>query len=97
MGQFDRALEFQLKANEIYEAVLDEHHPLRATSYNNLSCIYSDMNYYYLPYAETAVAILQFNFPNGHPNLDEAKRNLEYLKKRKSGSEEEQKRGKNNL
>jgi exonuclease III len=28
-----------------------------------------------------AVAILQKLFPNGHPNLDKFKRNLEYLKK----------------
>jgi len=34
-----------------------------------------------LAYAEKAVAILQFNFPNGHPNLDVMTRNLENIKK----------------
>ncbi|MCX6583806.1 MAG: tetratricopeptide repeat protein [Candidatus Aminicenantes bacterium] len=83
MGQLDRALEFQLKALAIREAVLDKNHPDLATSYNNLSWIYRDMKDYAsaLPYAEKAVDILQFNFPNGHPNLDGAKRNLEVLKK----------------
>ncbi|MGE5342492.1 MAG: tetratricopeptide repeat protein [Candidatus Omnitrophota bacterium] len=43
MGQLDRALEFQLKAIEIREAVLDFQHPDLATSYNNVSLIYQDM------------------------------------------------------
>jgi hypothetical protein len=34
-----------------------------------------------LAYAEKAVAILQQLFPNGHPNLDVMKQNLEEIKK----------------
>ncbi|NIM13604.1 MAG: tetratricopeptide repeat protein, partial [Candidatus Aminicenantes bacterium] len=40
LGQFDRALEFQEKAQKIWEAVLDKNHPDLAKSYNNLSMIY---------------------------------------------------------
>ena len=32
-----------------------------------------------LPYAQKAVDILQTLFPNGHPHLEEALKNLEYL------------------
>ncbi|MGE5342484.1 MAG: tetratricopeptide repeat protein [Candidatus Omnitrophota bacterium] len=42
-GQLDRALEFQLKAIEIRESVLDSQHPDLATSTNNVSMIYQDM------------------------------------------------------
>ena len=40
-----KALEFQLKANEISEKVLDAGHSDLATSYNNLSLIYRDSFY----------------------------------------------------
>jgi tetratricopeptide (TPR) repeat protein len=43
LGQLDRALEFQLKANEVAEQVLAKNHPDLATSYNNLSLIYKDL------------------------------------------------------
>ncbi len=40
MGQLDRALEFQLKTVDIFEAVLAKNHPSLATSYSNISTIY---------------------------------------------------------
>jgi len=43
LGQLDRALGFQLKTVEIFEALLDPMHPDLATSYNNVSQIYLDL------------------------------------------------------
>ncbi|MDQ1353039.1 MAG: hypothetical protein QG657_3345, partial [Acidobacteriota bacterium] len=57
-------------------------HPSLATSYNNLSLIYQNIGQLDLAieYQLKAVVIMQFNFPNGHPNLDVMKQNLEILK-----------------
>lgn len=84
MGDLEKALEFQLKDTKILEEVLEPNHPDSATSYNNLAVIYLDMKKYRkaLPYAKKAVAILQHLFPNGHPNLDLFKENLELIKKK---------------
>ncbi len=43
MGNLPQALDFQLKAIEIYEKILAFDHPDLATSYSNLSNIYQDM------------------------------------------------------
>jgi tetratricopeptide (TPR) repeat protein len=77
----ERALEFQLKAVEIREQVLDKNHPDLATSYNNLSLIYKDKGQLERarPYAQKAVNILASLFPHGHPNLDVMRKNLEDL------------------
>ena len=40
MGDLNKALEYQVKAVEVYEKVLDKNHPDVAMSYNNLSTIY---------------------------------------------------------
>jgi tetratricopeptide (TPR) repeat protein len=81
LGQLDRALEFQLKAVEIREQVLDKNHPDIAQSYNNLSMIYQDLGQLdrARPYAQKAVDILTALFPHGHPNLDISRKNLEGL------------------
>ncbi|HLP48923.1 MAG TPA: tetratricopeptide repeat protein [Candidatus Kapabacteria bacterium] len=83
----EKALEFQIKAQEIIELLMGTFHPEAARCYANLSSIYQDMNdnVSALAYAEKAVDILQDFFPHGHPNLSTAKRNLEILKKRKAG------------
>ena len=83
MGSLKKALEFQLKALDIFEQVLDKNHPSLAVSYNNLALIYKDFKDYEsaATYGEKAVAILQHLFPNGHPNLETAKRNLEGIRK----------------
>jgi hypothetical protein len=64
--------------------VLDKNHPDKAQSYHNLSTLYLDMKQYSTAreYAQKAVVILQYLFPNGHPNLDTAKQNLEEINKR---------------
>jgi tetratricopeptide (TPR) repeat protein len=76
-------LGFQEKAVKIREAVLDKNHPDFAQSYNNLSLIYKAQGQLEsaCQYGEKAVAILLQLFPNGHPNLDTAKENLENIKK----------------
>jgi len=79
LGRLEKALEFQLKALNIREQVLDKNHPDLAQSYNNIAMIYKAVKDYEPAetYGEKAVAILQRLFPNGHPNLETAKRNLE--------------------
>jgi len=81
MGQLDRALEFQLKANEIYEAVLDEHHPLRATSYNNVSLIYQDMGQLdrALEFQLKTVEIFEAVLAKNHPDLATSYNNLSQI------------------
>jgi tetratricopeptide (TPR) repeat protein len=78
MGQLDRALEFQLKANDIYEAVLDDHHPLRATSYNNVSTIYKDMGQLEraLEFQLKTVDIFEEVLDKTHPDLAMSYNNL---------------------
>jgi hypothetical protein len=85
MGDLEKALEFQVKDVKISEQVLDKNHPSLATSYNNLAMIYHAMTDYpqAIAYGEKAVGILQHLFPNGHPHLDKAKRNLERIKQEK--------------
>jgi hypothetical protein len=53
--------------------------PSLATSYNNLSLIYQDLGQLdrARPYAQKAVDILTALFPNGHPNLDVMRKNLD--------------------
>jgi len=84
LGRLEKALEFQLKALNIREQVLDKNHPDLAQSYNNIAMIYKAVKDYEPAetYGEKAVAILQRLFPNGHPNLETAKRNLEGIWKR---------------
>jgi tetratricopeptide (TPR) repeat protein len=88
----DRALEFQLKALEIREKVLDKDHPDLAQSYNNVSTIYNAMGQLdrALPFAQKAVAIMQKIFPGGHPNLDLFKRNLALLLREIDENKQEQ-------
>ncbi len=73
-----------MKALKIIEDVLDKNHPDLAQFYNNLALIYEDLKDYKsaVQYGEKAVAILQRVFPDGHPNLDKHKRNLERIRKR---------------
>jgi tetratricopeptide (TPR) repeat protein len=82
LGDLEKALEFQLKALKIREEV-DKNHPDLAAFYNNLAVIYKDLKDYKsaLLYGEKAVAIMRHLFPNGHPRLDKAERNLEAIKK----------------
>lgn len=76
-----------MRALKIREQVLDKNHPSLATSYNNLAMIYLDLKDYEsaCQYGEKALTLLQHLFPNGHPNLDAAKRNLERIKKSRKG------------
>ena len=45
-GDYDKALEYYLKAARIYESVLGENHPDTAASYNNIGNVYSDKGDY---------------------------------------------------
>jgi tetratricopeptide (TPR) repeat protein len=70
--------------------VLDKNHPDLATSYNNLALIYQDLKDYESAanFGEKAVTILQHLFPNGHPDLDLYKRNLEGIREKRKGEAE---------
>ena len=78
----EKALEFHLKTLHIREKVFERNHPELANSYNNLAVIYMDLKDYESAavYCEKAVAILQLLFPDGHPDLDMAIRNLERIR-----------------
>ena len=80
MGQLDRALEFQLKALAIKEAVLDKNHPSLATSYNNVSMIYQDMGQLdrALEFQLKALAIREAVLDKNHPSLAQSYHNLSY-------------------
>ncbi len=45
LGQMEDALEFQTRATQIYEAILDKNHPSIATSYNNSASIYQRLGH----------------------------------------------------
>ena len=82
MGDYDKALEFQLKGTDIFQRILGDHHPDLATSYSNLSSMYQKMGNYEKAqeFAKKAVDIMETAFPNGHRNLDLMKENLELIK-----------------
>jgi len=78
IGQLDRALVFQLKANEIYEAVLAKNHPDLATSYNNVSTIYQAMGQLdrALEFQLKALEIREAVLAKNHPDLATSYNNL---------------------
>ncbi len=71
MGRLEKALEFQLKAMDIYEKALDGNHPLVATSYNNVSLIYKDMGQLEkaLEFQLKALDIREKVLAKNHPDL----------------------------
>jgi len=83
LGQIDWALEFQLKANQIYETVLEENHSLRATSYNNLSQIYQDMGHpdRALEFQLKALKIKEKTLGENHPSLATSYNNISLIYK----------------
>ena len=66
---------------QISEKILDKNHPNLATSYNNISTIYQDLNNTKeaLSYINQAIKILEVNFPNGHPNLETVLQNKQKI------------------
>ncbi|MDD2886482.1 MAG: FRG domain-containing protein [Aliarcobacter sp.] len=79
-----KALEYQIKAVEINEKVLDKNHPSLATSYNNLSLIYKDLGGdenlgKALEYIDKAIEIFNVAFPAGHRNLEIIEKNRKIL------------------
>ncbi|MGE5339840.1 MAG: tetratricopeptide repeat protein [Candidatus Omnitrophota bacterium] len=83
MGEFSRALEFQLKAVEIDEAVLGSQHPLLATLYNNISTIYKDMGEFSraLEFQLKAVEIDEAVLDPQHPDLATSYNNVSMIYK----------------
>ena len=80
----NEALEYQIKAIEIREKVLDKNHPNLATSYNNLSTIYKNLGGYEnlekaLIYIDKAVDISKISFPDGHINLEIFEKNRKII------------------
>ncbi|MCP5103848.1 MAG: tetratricopeptide repeat protein, partial [bacterium] len=78
IGRFENALEFQLKAVNIREAVLEKIHPDLANSYNNLSLIYSDLGQQKkaLGFQLKAVNICEEALEENHPLLAISYNNL---------------------
>jgi len=76
LSDLPKAKDFQLKAIEIREKVLAATHRDFAQSYNNLATIYYEMQEkdHALKFINQAIKILEYNFPNGHPNLETSKR-----------------------
>jgi|GEM_PF-1634805 len=81
LGQSERALEFLLRANKIYEAVLDRHHPNLATSYNNLSQIYQYLGQINraLEFQLKALEIREALLDKHHPDLATSYNNLSLI------------------
>ena len=81
LGQLDRALEFQLKAVEIREQVLDKNHPDIAQSYNNLSMIYRDLGQLEraLEIQLKALEIREQVLDKNHPDLASSYNNLSMI------------------
>ncbi len=76
-----KALEYQNKAIEISEKVLDVNHPSLATSYNNLSSIYQDLGgeenlHKALKYQNKAIEINEKVLDVNHPSLATSYNNL---------------------
>ncbi len=77
-GDLDAALEWQLKANSIFEKVLGKNHPHLANLYNNLSAIHqakSDLAPA-LEWQLKAIAIFKKALKENHPHLASAYNNL---------------------
>jgi tetratricopeptide (TPR) repeat protein len=83
LGQLDRALEFQLKALEIREQVLDKNHPDLAISYDNLSKIYKDLGQLErgLEFQLKAVEIREQVLDKNHPDIAQSYNNLSLIYK----------------
>ena len=81
IGQLDRALEFQLKTIDIFEAVLGKNHPNLATSYNNVSTIYKDMGQLdrALESQLNALAIREAVLAKNHPDLATSYNNVSMI------------------
>ena len=87
-----KALEYQIKAVEISEKVLDKNHPDLATSYNNLSMIYRDLGGdenlgKALEYQIKAVEIREKVLDKNHPSLATSYNNLSMIYKDIGGDE----------
>jgi tetratricopeptide (TPR) repeat protein len=83
LGQLEPALEFQKKATEIYEAVLDKNHPSLATSYNNLSTIYQSLGQQEpaLEFQKKALKIREAVLDKNHTDVAQSYNNLSLIYK----------------
>nr|NIO84980.1 tetratricopeptide repeat protein [Candidatus Aminicenantes bacterium]NIQ70892.1 tetratricopeptide repeat protein [Candidatus Aminicenantes bacterium]NIT26941.1 tetratricopeptide repeat protein [Candidatus Aminicenantes bacterium] len=81
LGQLEPALEFQNKALEIRESVLDKNHPDLATSYNNLSTIYKALGQLEpaLEFQKKTVEIFEKKLDKNHPLLATSYNNLSMI------------------
>jgi tetratricopeptide (TPR) repeat protein len=81
LGQLEPALEFQKKAINILENVLDKNHPNLASSYNNLSMIYQDLGQLEpaLEFQLKDVKISEQILDKNHPSLATSYNNLSLI------------------
>jgi tetratricopeptide (TPR) repeat protein len=77
-GCLEKALEYQIKALEIKELIMDKHHPEVAKNYANLSSIYEDMLQpdRALEFQLKAIAIREAVLDKNHPDLANSYHNI---------------------
>ena len=78
-GDYDKALEYLLKALAIREKVLGTEHPSTATSYNNIGMVYDNQGDYdkALEYFQKASEICEKVFGPEHPYTQTVRENIE--------------------
>jgi len=78
LGNYEKSLEFAIKANDIYEKILPPDHPNLATSYDNLSLIYRDMRNHLkaLEFQLKAIEIREKVLEPNHPDRAQSYNNL---------------------
>ncbi|MCP5103333.1 MAG: ATP-binding protein, partial [bacterium] len=81
LGELEKAREFQEKALNIREAILDPRHPDLATSYNNLSTIYQDLGELEKAreFQEKALNIREAILDPRHPDMAQSYNNLSLI------------------
>jgi tetratricopeptide (TPR) repeat protein len=78
LGQYEEALEYQLKALELRKKILGQEHPDVATSLNNVGVAYGKLGQYEvaLEHLQKALEIRQKCFNDNHPLIADCKKHI---------------------
>lgn len=85
MGDFTNALKYAFKAKNMWEKLLpDFNNADLSITYNNLGVLYFKLKMYKesLLYFTKTKKILEYNFPKGHPNIDNVNKWLDIMSKK---------------
>lgn len=84
LGEYEKALEYYMKALAIREKVLGREHPDTATTYNNIGVLYYYMQDYVeaKQYLQKAYFILAKIFGNEHPYTKKSNESVEIVMKK---------------